>query len=697
MEQQEETSGKDACQRESSRTETSQESCNTCATTSAATTSKSHIVVPITHSSSIQTSESTTSSSESSQGGRPKSFSFSFIQETLSAPSSPTRLAKRTGESSFTHHFYRHRPLIASSLLQENNERNTESDSSSLIHKIWREDQDSLEGTSHRSFDSGITTTSSNTTQSNQTNSNQPSIPHERHSSSSEKDDVISDLVSRINPIPLFDLSGINLPVRQTIKYRIPLSSLLALQSQTSVGQPRSESSVSSRRGSFTSSLSSDSGASLHVSFSPVTSISVLRRTRTDPIGSFLTNKLSQPSLDERTNHVIDMSFNRQTSTPCRPAPASPRREFQVRKSSLEVPPRPGSSSPTPGSPRLAPSLPSIPSGVPMNHHYQHQQSSHFTATSGTTNFNPSVAIRYPHPAGSSEYNQQLRIAQMMQQQQLSQHQTMSSRTTQSMFGLKNATPQDYISSLLHHQSKSLREMKIKIDDLVYLVERAKNDVVRESKKTYMNLVQDEDIESLRIIEQIIKKREEIRRLKIEVFGYVTEIDSFGDHYLGHEDLKPVPRRTSTGRPMSASPPPVPPRPPFSKVQSQVSQTPQFNELSMRVPLPKGVPRTRRPDTLGYNSYSRTTSMSSSSNNNSPTSKLIQRLFQETNEFLLSQLQTVVPLETPSKQHLSSGLGTADNVPSKITLISRSVKCVMEGKMPLFLEMLLQVRCRTRS
>jgi hypothetical protein len=199
------------------------------------------------------------------------------------------------------------------------------------------------------------------------------------------------------------------------------------------------------------------------------------------------------------------------------------------------------------------------------------------------------------------------------------------------MFGPNSQVPQDYISSLLHHQTASLKEMIQKIDDLVWLVDNKKNDVSRETKKTYMRLVKDDGVDSVKKIERLLHRREEIRRLKIEVSGLVTEIDSFGDHYLGHEDLKPVPRRSSStvcsGR-TSVSPPPVPPRPSYNKLQSQVSHNSQFNELSVRVPLPKGVPRSGRrpPDTLAYNSYSRTTSVSSNSNNNSPTSELLHQV-----------------------------------------------------------------------
>lgn len=188
-----------------------------------------------------------------------------------------------------------------------------------------------------------------------------------------------------------------------------------------------------------------------------------------------------------------------------------------------------------------------------------------------------------------------------------------------------NFKKEDYISSLLRRQTTSLKEMKPKYEDLVNLVERKKFNLRRDNRITYNSLVKDDELDSSRKIDRLLQMKEEIRKLKVEVSGLVTAIDSFGDYDLGHENVRRPPRRStsqlSMGRALAA-PPPIPPKPSLNKLQSQVSQNSEFNELSVRVPRSGRRP----PDILAFNSYTRMTSTTNSTSPRTP----IQTTLEET-------------------------------------------------------------------
>ena len=557
---------------------------------------RTHIELPVINRETKQQRSQTFSEGESPKTLNFISSRFPLTQGTFSAPSSPSAqhlLSTIKSSDPFFEYFQRRRPFITSPLFSNDlrPETNPGSSGSPIVtHKIWKEGEDTQDTTSDSGVGSSCNTLTFNPSLTNTSSSREDTLPsgsvlHQRHyssssvaSNSSGTQDISGQNNNRSSPVPLFDvsLSGVHLPRRQVIQYRIPVSSLLInslesegkqqLLSTPSSGRIRGGvESLSSRREAFSSSVITPSGTSFNVSFIP-SALSLLRHTGIHPFEPNLSSrKLSSDS--GNSSYVINMNFNRQTSAPNRPAPSSPRRS--ERKTSLEVPPRPGSSSPTPSTPspsRGIPSLPPIQAGVVVRNHFQtHHQQQQFMATSGTFNPLPSVVVRYPHPPGSLDFQRQQVMQQMMQRQHLQQQQQLQqqfhaiSPSRSNIFEGNNEAREGYIRSLLDHQERSLTYMIQKIEDLSYQVNMKRAEVTKESRNTYYALTGSNDFNTAKKVSSLIQTREKIRELKIEIFGLVTEIDSFGDINLGHEDIKPLPRRTtSTSSGISSSPPPIP-------------------------------------------------------------------------------------------------------------------------------------------
>jgi hypothetical protein len=187
----------------------------------------------------------------------------------------------------------------------------------------------------------------------------------------------------------------------------------------------------------------------------------------------------------------------------------------------------------------------------------------------------------------------------------------------------------NYIQSLLEHQNKRLQLLEEQMNRLEYNVNVKRASIRLREKDLYKRLAMNSsctlaDVQTSTQIDALIHSHQSLRDLKVEILCYVSEIDHFGEHYLGNLDVRKVVANSgrraiadAAGFGTSNAAPPLPPRPPAKSIGQADSGKEKYSLLEMRVPTSVGCsgvsPGASRRKVSGDGSFNRSTSQGYSS------------------------------------------------------------------------------------